>query len=194
MPFLAKAQLNELKEQTAPDKRYMGLSKLPQDEAVRIRFLGSAITGYEGWTTQKKPMRWEVAPEDLPANLATDDSGNPQIRYFVAGIVWDYSLKKFRVLQINQRTILEQIYKYEMDEDYGDVTGYDVIITRSGEGLNTKYSVLAKPPKPMAATIKAEFEELGWDLQRLYDGKHPWPDKDPTKEESDDDYTDAEDD
>lgn len=46
-------------------------------------------------------------------------------------------------------TILKGILQTISDPDYGDitdaVTGRDVTITRSGKGLNTSYSVIAKP-------------------------------------------------
>lgn len=174
MGFLPQTAVDEVGANTAPDKRYLSLTKIQEEKELRIRFVGEGITGHEAWTTNNKPLRWRVLPEELPSNIRVDDNGSQSTKFFMTGIVYDYEAEIFRVLQISQKTVLENIYKYMKDEDYGDLTGYDLVITRKGSGKETKYSVLAKPPKPLAAAVDAEFKELGWKLDYVFENKNPW--------------------
>jgi hypothetical protein len=174
MAFLSPEALDEVAQNTGPDKRYLGLSKLPDGKPTRIRILGEGITGFEAWTTNNKPIRWPLLPDELPANIRPDDNGNQSAKYFIAGIAWDYAEEMFRVVTITQKGVLDSINKHIRDEDYGDPSGYDFTITKTGSGLETKYSVMAKPPKPISASIKAAFADLDWDLTKLFDGKAPW--------------------
>ena len=65
-------------------------------------------------------MRWEVKPEALPSNLAPDMSGKVTLRRFIAGLVYDYEAQDFKILEITQRTLMDQLFKFIKDEDYGD--------------------------------------------------------------------------
>lgn len=173
--FLAPTQITELKESIASSSgRYLTPSKV--EGTVRFRFFGAGRTGWEGWLELEggkyKPFRWEQLPEDgdLPAGIRLNDkSGKPDIKRFVAGIVYEYKLNKageivedqgqFKILQITQVKIMEQLFKHIADPDYGDPNGYDLKLSRDGEGLKTTYSLTTAPPKAVAKSIAALWEE-----------------------------------
>ena len=84
----------------------------------------------------------------------------PKRRYLVAGIGYkdskgkEIDLDKVDKLWQIPRSVYQDIIELYLDEDYGDMTdpdeGYDLKITRSGQGqLDTTYSVLAAPKKPL---------------------------------------------
>jgi hypothetical protein len=72
------------------------------------------------------------------------------------------------------KTILQPILDLICDPDYGDITdfddGLDITITKSGEGLNTEYSVQPKrQSSPAATTItEEELQEQLPDLDALF--------------------------
>lgn len=77
------------------------------------------------------------------------------------------------------KTILQPLIDLICDPDYGDITdfeeGRDITITKSGKGLNTEYSVIAKP-KPSVASEEMTEEELQEalpDLDALFIKKTP---------------------
>ena len=78
-----------------------------------------------------------------------------------------------KVLSIGQM-IYKAVVDAIIDPDYGDVTDYsegrDVTITKSGKGLNTKYSVLFKPKSTVASEdyTKEELDEKMADLKALF--------------------------
>ena len=176
MSFLTLDKVDEVGANTGPDKKYLAVTKLQEDKEYKLRFFGEGATGYEGWTVANKPLRWPLLPSEIPSNIRTDDNGAQVVKFFIAGIVWDYDQEIFRVINITQKTILDQLHKYMKDEDYGDLNGYDVTITKTGSGMQTKYRVLAKPPKAPSASIKEGFSELTWKINNLFQNINPWDD------------------
>ena len=158
---------------------YVKVSKIEGEE--RFRLMGTGIVGYEGWIEdgdKQIPIRWEQKPAELPDNIRKDDKGAPQIKFFMCGVVWDYQLEMFRILSMTQKSLRDQLSKYMRDDDYGDPTTYDIKISREGEGLNTKYGMLASPPKAVTKEIATGWEERGSliNLKALFDNDDPFAD------------------
>lgn len=83
-----------------------------------------------------------------------------------------------KVLPIG-RMILKQLIDIICDPDYGDITdfndGRDITITKSGSGMQTEYSVLAKPKTSEASEqySEEELDELLPNLEDLFVEKSP---------------------
>jgi hypothetical protein len=169
--FLSKGAIEEISKESSGAGRYLNPSKITDE--VRVRFFGEGATGFEAWTTDNKPIRWESKPEELPSNIRQQE-GYQTVKRFIAGVVYDYSSDDFKILQITQKTLMDQLFKFISDEDYGDPTGYDVKIGKTGEGKKTEYTLVAAPPKPVKADLQARFDDLTCDLNRLYDGEDPF--------------------
>lgn len=99
-------------------------------------------------------------------------------RTYIAVLNRDAEEEKPLVLPVGQ-TIMKQIVDLICDPDYGDITdfedGRDITITKSGSGLNTEYSVIAKPKTTIASedfTAEELDEELP-DLDALFVRKSP---------------------
>jgi hypothetical protein len=169
--FLPNSVIEEISKEASSAGRYINPSKLTGE--VRLRFLGIGITGFESWTTDNKPIRWETKPEELPANVRKQEGYQP-IKRFLAGAVYDYASDEFKILQITQRTLMDQLFKYMSDEDYGDPTGYDIKIGKTGEGKETKYTLVPSPPKPLKSSVLERFDETPCDLSQLFEGGDPF--------------------
>jgi len=144
-----------------------------QEGANRYRFLSDIIFGWEGWK-DKKPFRHEgqeckIKPEQVDLN----QSGKPNINYFWAMVVWSYKDKKVQILEITQKTIMSSLYSLEQNEDWGDLKGYDVEISKKKDGDKTSYTVLGIPPKPLSDEIKKAYEATEVDLTKLFEGEYP---------------------
>jgi hypothetical protein len=55
--------------------------------------------------------------------------------------------------------IARPIWTLYRNEDFGDPTGYDLSITRTGSGLDTKYTVVGHPPKELSKDAQQVFSE-----------------------------------
>src|ERR1017187_7826167 len=113
----------------------------------RFRVLSDVITGWEGWKDQK-PFRHEgnvckIKPEQVDLN----QNGNPNINYFWAVTVWNYTDKKIQVLEITQKTIMKVLKDFEDSADWGDLKGYDIEVNKTKNGDKTAYQTIAIPPK-----------------------------------------------
>jgi hypothetical protein len=170
--FLSLDLVEEISKESSSNGRYLNPAKLTGEK--RLRFFGEGITGYSAWTIDKKPIRWEAKPAELPPNLAPDLSGKVTLKRFLAGVVYDYEAGDFKILEITQRTLMDQLFKFIKDEDYGDPTGYDIKINKTGEGKETEYSLVAAPPKSVTKDMATAFENLTCNLKALFDGDDPW--------------------
>jgi hypothetical protein len=169
--FLSASAIEEISKESSGSGRYLSPSKI--DGEVRVRFFGAGITGFEAWTEDNKPVRWEAKPEELPAGIRQQE-GFQTLKRFIAGLVYDYSANDFKILQITQKTLMDQLFKFIKDEDYGDPTAYDIKIGKTGEGKKTEYTLVAAPPKAVKADLQARYDELTCDLSRLFDGDDPF--------------------
>lgn len=156
-----------------------------KDGANRFRFLSDVVVGWEGWK-DKKPFRHpgavcKIKPEQVDLN----QNQKPNINYFWAMVVWNYSEKRVQVLELTQKTIMGALYDMEQNPDWGDLKNYDIEINRKKEGDRTVYSVLAIPPKPLAPEIIQAYEEADVKLDKIFEGEYPM-DTEPNGEVSDD--------
>jgi hypothetical protein len=100
------------------------------------------------------------------------------VKHFWAFPVWNYAAERVQILQLNQATIRDQIHNLYTIEEYGEPSGYDIVITRTGEKLSTEYNVQALPPKPVSASISAAYRRMTIDLDALFNGGNPFGEAD----------------
>lgn len=138
---------------------------------TKFRVLSSAITGYEEFI-DKKPVRY--TEDTLPAE--PHDEKNP-IKFFWAFVVWNYTAGRagrLQIMKITQKSIRKAIRALIKSESWGDPHGYDIIIAREGEGLETEYHVSPVPPKPLSSEIESKFKASNIDLQVWMEGGDPF--------------------
>lgn len=155
----------------APKTNSGGYMKL-QDGDNKFRVLSEAVTGYELWTVENKPLRFSDYPKSMPANVRPDS----KVKHFWAFVVWNYADEAVQILEITQATIRDQIHEYYKMAEYGEPTGYYLKITRKGESLDTSYSVQALPPKAMPSAAEDAYKAKTINLDALFDGGNPFED------------------
>lgn len=136
----------------------------------RIRILDKPIIGYEFWIDeagQRKPVRVKTF------NEAVANPNSDIIKEFHAFVVWNYTLQQVQLLNITQKTIQRAIFGYNKDPDWGDLTGFDIVIRRTGDGLETEYTASPKPHKPMDIAISNAFKAVKIDSEQYFTGGHP---------------------
>ena len=146
------------------------------DGPVRVTFLGDSgtgfgeVTGYECWKKDGKPMRRQTLAElleDKPAEGWRVEKGEEdRPKFFVARCGYNHSAKKVHTFLFAQKTIRQQLESLvENTEDFGDLSEYDVILSRksegSGENKKVTYSVQGvQRKKPIAPEILAEWKRI----------------------------------
>jgi hypothetical protein len=143
-----------------PDtSKYMKL----QPGKNKFRILTSPLTGYEYWTNDDKPVRSKELPKETP-DIKTTKEGKSNISHFWAMAVYNYDMEAVQILQLTQKGIQKYITSLVEDPAWGSPLGYDLVVNRTGSGLETKYSTVANPHTEVSADIKAAFEAAAIDL------------------------------
>ena len=154
----------------------------------RIRFIGNPVSGFvffgktkrdDGSETVKPYRRRESEGEfSLEEMINRDVRMKPDgeiegQKYFVMGLVYNYQKQKLQVLEVTQKSILKALKSYVESEEYGHPSGYDLTIEKKGDGLNTEYTVIVSPPKPLSDEIVEAVGNTSCDLQKIFDGEYP---------------------
>jgi hypothetical protein len=146
----------------------------------RIRIMSDYIVGYEWWVENekgRKPMRCRMEDPMTPDDLA--DTKQPP-KHFWACVVYDYADSKIKIMEITQKGLMRTLTGLEQDEDWGDpkgTKGYDIVIIKTGEKMETKYELRAKPKKELDPGIVQMFSDTIVNLNALYEGKDPFEEK-----------------
>ena len=139
--------------------------KIAKDQTAKVRILSATpIMGWEYWTNDNKPKRLHELT-GTPPDLRRDVDGKQEKpKFFWAVAVWNQDAECVQIWTITQSTIRKSIEAFCADPDYGDPSGYDLKVTRKGEGLDTEYTVI---PGRAAAfenhAVMAEANAINWD-------------------------------
>jgi len=140
----------------------------------KVRILSSTIVGWVDWQTMQDGSRKPLRTKDKQAPI------NPTQppKHFWAMVVWDYNEGGLKILEITQASIRSSILALFQNDDWGDPKGYDLTITREGEKMETKYTVMPSPKSELSQEIKEKFESTKIDLNKLYVNGDPFEDDD----------------
>ena len=155
-----------------------------EDGQNRIRILEKPITGY---------VYWEDAEGNLvPKNEMAGKGGKPvrvkswegltnaqrgAMKGFAAMVVWNYKAEKVQILEVKQVGIMNALEALSLSKSWGDVTTFDIVITKTRTGINptdVEYSVMPEPKEPISKEIKKAYKEANIDLKALYRGADPF--------------------
>lgn len=139
----------------------------------KFRILSSPVMGWEYWVEdgdKRKPVRVRDF-KDVPAEHRAPSDSRAKAKYFWAMLVWNYEAERAQLLQISQATIRSAITNLDGDPDWGDAREYDLLVKKSGKGMDTEYAV---NPKPKAKFVKKDKEIPYVNLEGLFTGEDPF--------------------
>ena len=116
-----------------------------KEDAQAFRILTSPIIGYEYFREDKD---WKVKPvrQRTPFNWTPADSTKWQApKEFRAFVVRNHTEEKIQIMEVTQQTLKKIIRDYSESSDWWDPKQYDMEISRTGKGTETKYSLMALP-------------------------------------------------
>jgi len=142
--------------------------KIQQGEN-KIRILTQPILGWEEWTNDKKPIRYEYG--DKPKK---DLNPKQPAKHFLSFIVWNYADEEIQLLHVTQAGIRKGLETLCEDSDWGAPFFYDIKIFKEGEEQKTRYTVNPLPHKSVAEHIIQAFKEKPCYLEALFLNKDPF--------------------
>ena len=197
MPFVSTKFVSATKERQANkggSDLFLNPSSTPDGGSVRFSPVGdAALDLFEIWgrSGEGKPVCLRFSDEPTAKELADraadegvqliDKQGAPtKIKAALAFWVWNYETSSVQLFYASQASILETLASLFSDEDVAEDPGaWDLELSRNGQGLDTRYSVVLKPGK-RKGTVKAEVdaawaecEKAGYNLSALISGGDP---------------------
>jgi hypothetical protein len=160
-----------------------GYMKLKEGEN-QFRIMSPAILGWELWIN-KKPKRYkedqDVPLEDQESADVDENTGEPRMaKHFMAFAVWNRNAQpkpKLQILELTQKGIKKAINALNRSKSWGNPTGtdgYDILVNKEGEGLNTEYTVNPAPKEKLSKDIIETFKKMYLNLDALYEGNDPF--------------------
>lgn len=138
-----------------------------KDGENKFRILSKPIIGWLDWK-DKKPYRFTFK------NKPEKPLEKGPIKHFWAFIVWNYQAESIQVLEVTQQTIQQAIANLSKDDDWGAPFAYDIKVVRKGKDLDTEYSVIPSPKKPIPDNISKAALDKPCYLEALFSGSDPW--------------------
>lgn len=134
----------------------------------RVRILSAAVMGWEDWY-EKKPIRFRM-------NEKPNKSLDPKkpVKHFWAFIVFNYNEEEIQVMHITQATVRRVLTSLCADTDWGDPYFYDIKINKTGEGVDTEYTVNPVPHKALDPYIVQCFNNRRCNLDALFTNEDPF--------------------
>lgn len=173
------------KQETAIGK--YTLNNLRSGSKVKIRILSDFIDGKSVWGDvdgKRTPTR-RRAGEAIPVGAIGVNrfTGKPEsIKQFIAAVVYNYVTEQVEVFETDKSTIIEQIVGIENDEDWGDTKEYDLSIGKTGEDMETKYTVL--PSNKNKFTLNVFWKHVN--LNALFTNDDPFAEVDQAEQVAND--------
>ena len=127
----------------------------------RFRMLDKPTLGYLYWD-DKVPVRIKTASE-------APTGEKPKVVWVCP--VWNEN--QVRILEIKQSTIQKALKSLEDNAEWGNLTEYDVIVAKSGDGLETSYVTTPCPKAPLPDNVKPAFKKFmeDYDPDKIFNGK-----------------------
>jgi len=157
------------------------------DGETRFRILEiPGLTFFSAFSFEKGEkggsVRGKTVEEVENAGFALDGFG-AKVKFTLALKVLHFNNPKkpsdggaVKILQFTQVSIMEAFQNFELSEDYGDLTKFDIIVTKTGVKKDTKYSVMPTPPPSKELEVITEAFEAAQsiDLSKLLTDENPF--------------------
>lgn len=145
----------------------------PQTDENRVRVISMPIFGWVEWTEdeegKRKPVRTQI--DDKPED---SDDDNKAKKFMTIAIIDREDDDKVKIWEITQQSIIKAIKALSDTPDWGKPFAYDIIVTKTGEDLKTKYVVTPCPKKQLDKSIVREAQQRPCNLDKLFEGENPW--------------------
>ena len=164
---------------------------LKDGQARTIRIMGDQdrpetfVMGYSAWRDKKKrnapntERGYSEMVEYAEIQTFTDRNGNEverkEPKKFWLFQIYNVTESRAQVWEVTRKDIRRVLEEYERNPKWGDLTQYDITVTRTGKDMDTIYSLMPEPPKepPSDEIIKA-IKEARIDCSAVFkDGGYP---------------------
>jgi len=171
---------------------YLNPSKIQSGGNVRFALLDDQpLEFFECWGESSegiKPFRFaeDPSPEDIEEEMGSDfkrrlnreGTAPEKVKFAIAVPVYNYDTSSVQILQLTQKSLINELDSISQMEDYADLVAWDFVLGKDGVGLETRYSLRTAPRKKGAQddieTAWTEVRDSGFDVSRMLTGDNPY--------------------
>jgi len=144
----------------------------------KFRVLGSALIGWEYFNQDNKPQRFAM---DMKPSAPKDIKADGKVKHFRAFPVFNYQTNSIEILELTQSSIMGTIKEYIDNPKWGNPTAYDIIVGRTGEGLETEYTVTVDPKEAIDKEVQEAYKQMNIYMEALLTGENPFTTQAPSE-------------
>ena len=139
-----------------------GFTKLENGDN-KFRILSNPLMMWVSWV-DGKPYRSKF---DLSQKPSKGPGPKDSVKHAWGLVVWNYSTSQVEVMELDKQSIISGIATHAKDPDWGHPKNYDIVINKSGVGMDTEYKLICKPQKELSQDIIDAFIDNPVDLSQL---------------------------
>jgi hypothetical protein len=138
-----------------------------------LRILSDGIVGCEYWIEafDQESGKMKNKPIRRPLEEATSLEVS-EWSFFYAFFVWNYKAKKIQIFSTTKRGVIKGLRTLINNQKWGDVSTYDISITRTQtdptDAKSVEYTVTPEPKAVLDPEIATKWEQLGVDRSSLF--------------------------
>lgn len=130
----------------------------------RMRILSSPLMLWLSWNDGKPTRIKFVSKDNKPAKGA---GAKDRVKHVWGLIIWNYKTEAIEVFELGSQEVIGALTTYAKDPDWGHPKNYDIVVNKSGSGMETEYKFVAKPAKPVTDVIIKAYTDNPIDLSQL---------------------------
>lgn len=132
--------------------------------ANKLRVVSDALLMWLEWRDGKPKRHPYTSPDNKPAK----GTGQKDSVAHAWGLgVYNYKTKQIEVFELDKQGAITQLLALVQNPSWGHPKKYDIIITKSGSGMDTKYNLAPEPPSDPSNEVIEAFTETPFDLNQL---------------------------
>lgn len=144
-----------------------GFTKL-EDGANTFRVLSSPFMMWLSWTDGQPSRVAYLGADGKPTAKPAKGSGaKDSVKHAWGLIVWNYKTEKVEVFELDKQDVINGLIAYANNPKWGHPKKYDIIITKTGSGMDTSYTLTVEPHSPASQVIVDAFIANPIDLSQL---------------------------
>ena len=134
----------------------------------KLRVLSTPLMIWLEWRDGKPIRHPYFNAQNQPTEKPVKGSGQKDsVKHAWNMVVWNYDTKQIEIFECDKQDVIAALLNLSRQEVWGHPKKYDIVIKKSGSGMDTEYHTTPNPPSEPANEIVEAFVDTPIDLNQL---------------------------